>query len=255
MIRKIKKLIWDVITTYHPVMRSVPFDLRKHAWRRVAVSEKGRFIYIRIPKAANSTISKTLYSHVYLSDDEKLKLDDIGKDAKNKFDNLLQPKCFTENSIYNNYFIFSFFRNPYSRILSTYLDKFQSDFNHRKYQWVAKDIGVTLTKDITFSDFIDYIAKGNINKDAHWAPQISLCPFPLDKLNFIGKVETIDSDLPFVMERLFGRGSFKGIEVREHNRQHAIQKLNSFYTEELIRRVYDLYKKDFECLGYAKSFR
>ena len=106
---------------------------------------------------------------------------------------------------------------------------------------------------MTFSDFVSFLEGGNINKNAHWAPQVDLCPFPLENLNFVGKIENLESDLTVVMEKLFGPENFKGIVQRQHNRQHAVKKMNLFYTDDLSHRVYVLYQKDFKRLGYSRK--
>lgn len=61
----LKMRIRHPIRWYHPALNKIPGELRVSVWKRIAVSMERRFIYVRIPKAANSTISLTLAKPLY----------------------------------------------------------------------------------------------------------------------------------------------------------------------------------------------
>ncbi len=234
---------------YHPILRTVPYDLRSEAWLRIASSNKYRFVYVRIPKAANSTIARTLAKHAY-PNEQRLALDYTGRIAKKLFGNLGDLRYYSQQNVLKKFFVFSFFRNPFTRVLSAYLDKLQSEKNNKEYQWIANEMGFPDTKSMNFSDFITYLENGNLYKNAHWAPQVNLCPFSFDKLHFIGKVENIEEDLSLVINKIFGEKSYNGFIMINHNKQSANSRINDYYSEKLIKRVYKLYNKDISHLKY-----
>lgn len=251
-----KKIIYagpNCIKLYHPLMKEIPIEIRVQAWSRIAVSKEFRFIYIRIPKAANSTITRTLAAHIFKSDREKILSERTGNLAKSMFDSLISTKCITNDAILKKYFIFSFFRNPYTRILSAYLDKLQSDFNYKKYQWVADDMGFKSTKEISFSEFISFLENGNLYKNPHWTPQNKLLPLSIENLHFVGKVESLESDIALIMNRFFKENKFGKIYERMHNKQYAAKKISLYYAKNIDQRVYSLFKEDFIKLKYVKE--
>lgn len=245
--------VYHPLKVRHPILSTIPLELRTQVWSRVACSRQYRFVYIRIPKAANSTITKTLAANSFLYENHRIVSDPTGSLAKNRFTGITGTRCMTRKSLLKKYFVFSFFRNPYSRVLSAYLDKLGSDSNYAKYQWVADLMGFPSTREISFSAFISFLENGNLNADAHWAPQTNLSFIPVDELNFVGKVENLEADLTMLMEKIIGNRAAGEIVMRKKNRQNAAGKIASYYTAGLADRVYRLYEKDFRMIGYARD--
>ena len=92
---------------------------------RGAYSPLEPFFYNRVPKAANTSITQTLFTHSAYS--PRLARRD---NPKYKFQ---RPIFLSPNQVYKleyEAFKFTFVRNPYSRVLSAYLDK----VGRRKHQ-------------------------------------------------------------------------------------------------------------------------
>lgn len=249
--QSIKIIIGDSLAKNYPIMKDTPRELRTQAFGRMAVSNQHGFIYIRIPKAANSTITKTLAAHFMDIDEDEIRNDKTGDITKKKFQSFFRTKCLTSTEALKRFFIFSFFRNPYARLLSAYLDKIRAGNDKELFHWVAETMGFTRTEDMDFLDFIRFLEQGNLNKNAHWAPQIKLCPLPVNKLHFTGKVENLEHDLPQLIDTLGGKGTFTKIFSHSENRQSADNNISDFYNDNLAKRVYKLYKKDFDALDYS----
>lgn len=235
-----------------PVLRDVPPSLRLKAWLRLAINTEYEFAYIRIPKAANSTVVRTLALQAYPEQQAKIEADPRGREAKNLFHTLSPRQCLTQRCLKRRYYTFSFFRNPYTRVLSAYLDKLRSECSRQKKGWKRKIGNWALDADTSFEDFVTSLERGNLYANIHWAPQTAICPLPVQELDFVGRIENLEADLAVVTARLFGKPEDSVSGQSEHNRQNADGRLATFYTFELQERVYQLFQDDFEQIGYDR---
>jgi len=237
---------FEPLLNRHDILGSVPLGLRLDVWWRIALQRRHRFVYFRIPKAANSTVSKTLAIHAW---PERAalnhRLDAIW--AKRQFSRMGPFQ--TAEDLLENWFCFSFFRNPYSRTLSAFMQKLPK----RKYRRAARGAGVKAIDRKNFERFVGWLEQGNLHADIHWAPQTLICPVPIERLHFAGRVETLDQDLALLMNRLFPDAGYRQPETRTRDRQHAVEKLQAFYDEPLRKRVEVLFAEDFEQLGYSTA--
>ncbi|WP_083914675.1 sulfotransferase family protein [Alkalispirochaeta alkalica] len=228
-----------------PLSRGIVKPVNKR-WviHRAAVSKENSYCYFRIPKCANSTITKSLAHYDQTVD---IGENDTERDIKKKFDNL---SVITRRNR-KNFFFFTFVRNPYERILSSYLDKIVwRPSGCTKYR---KKISRRLPSHDSlpsFGHFIEYLEKGGLWDDPHWLPQYAMIPFDVSSLDFIGKVESLDRDLEYVIGKIFGSEAYSGPVTRASGRQNSGSLLKEYYDPELERRVHELYCKDFEIFGY-----
>ena len=231
---KVKSTLIDTLTRCHPMLWQSERRLSPHSiYTRSCISPQGGYCYFRIPKCANSTIVKTLAFH---DPSIGLRPDDIGGEAaKASFAHLLNAGVWFPEQLLRRYFCFTFVRDPYVRALSAYLDK-------------GFKVEVPLN---CFADFLGYLENGGLYSNAHWAPQVSLIPVPVRRLDFIGKVETIDADLDTVGRRIFGDANWRGQVAKQTERQGSANRLAEYYDESLRQRVFALYRADFETLGYS----
>ncbi|KAL3875989.1 hypothetical protein ACJMK2_033881 [Sinanodonta woodiana] len=106
-------------------------------------------------------------------------------------------------------------RNPYTRLWSAYIDKFiLPDFWSTKGKEIIRRIRHNATtealrcgKDVTFSEFVQYIilTNGSLvswNQDKHWLPASDLCDPCRFKPHLIGKQETFLPDLIITLQHL-----------------------------------------------------
>ncbi|MCC5886654.1 MAG: sulfotransferase family 2 domain-containing protein [Gammaproteobacteria bacterium] len=230
----------------HAVLGTVPTGLRLEVWWRMAISHRHHYVYVRIPKAANSTVSKTLALYTWPERAQWFAARDAIW-AKRRFGRFGWNT--TPESLLGEHFTFSFFRNPYTRLLSAYLQKMPK----RKYRSLARAARVTQVDETGFRAFVTWLEADGLNANIHWAPQTSICPLPVTSLDFIGHVENLDADLATLMGKLFPDQHYDQPATRQRDRQHAVNKLYTFYDEELAERVFTLYRRDFEELGYQES--
>lgn len=233
-----------------PLFRGAPPALRLRVWMRLAINPEFGFAYVRIPKAANSTVARTLALYAYPEARAAIEADPRGSEAKKLFQSLSPQQCLTRHCLRQRFFTFSFFRHPYSRVLSAYLDKVRSDYSRQKKGWERKNAAWSLEPTASFDEFVNSLERGNLYANVHWAPQTTICPLPVRQLDFVGRVENLEADLAEVAARLFGVEENEPSGQREHNRQNAAEKIEAYYSPELMERVYRLYQDDFEQIGY-----
>lgn len=104
--------------------------------RRIAVSRRWRFAYYRVPKAANSTVILTLAAHdPEQADTEAWTAHQAKRDAYVAPTDLGLIAAFAAA---RRYTAFTFVRDPYTRVLSAYLDKVANVTNPRSARRAAR---------------------------------------------------------------------------------------------------------------------
>lgn len=190
------------------------------------------FFCNRIPKAANSTIVTSLARM-------RFHRDIPSKQAKKIF---LTPALLSSDEVANfdQLFRFVFVRNPFTRTLSAYLDKVE--------RRAIRD-----NKETSFKQFLSELDQGRLHRNGHWAPQSDLLLIPLEQFDFIGKVETLQSDLSKVNSRLLDCKEDSAVKSVFSNATNANSKLPLYYDDESIELVCKLFRKDFELFDYAQD--
>ena len=212
---------------------------------RCAISRKYKFIYFRIPKAANSTIISSLhFAENRGSEETKINVDKL----KGLYTRPTEIPLNEFKKIIKNYWKFSVVRNPYHRLLSVYLDKINRS-NYLKKN-VTSFLQCDFSDFVSLENFIFYLECGGVKDNAHWAPQTEIIFIPIEELDFIGRVENLREDMRFITTKIFGT-EFNLHSFRPH-RTDAISKQNKLLTDNLKERIYKIYENDFKFLGYPK---
>ena len=141
-------------------------------------------VYVQIPKAANSSIIHTL-NKVEKRTDFNIKDHQTIQDHIRPFKVPYSESIFLK---YKSFIWFTFVRNPYSRTVSSYVNKvLDPKFVFESFS----NIGIK--KDFSFLDFCRAIEQlCPISCNDHIKPQSII--IPKEKMGFIGKVENIESD-------------------------------------------------------------
>lgn len=140
---------------------------------RTLIDFQRQFVYSRIPKAANSTVVATLYVEETDHDTSKsvryLKRGEIAP---------VELSREQVSTLTDSFFKFTFVRNPYSRVVSCYLDKFLRP--HSVGEKARRLMGMSSGSEVTFTRFLELIStdRGRL-LDAHWARQTELLAFPV----------------------------------------------------------------------------
>jgi hypothetical protein len=212
------------------------------------LSKNYNFLYFRIPKAANSSVILNLHAAIKgggINIKSKEEMNDLKKLYLNN-----QPKIhlFEYSKIINDYWKFSVVRNPYNRLLSAYLDKIIGCRPQK--MWVTSFLKCHFYEFISLEKFIYYLECGGIKDDIHWALQTEIIFIPIDKIDFIGRVENLKQDMQFITKKIFG----KNLDMQNFrlNKTDSVLKIDGLLTNDLKKRIYKIYEKDFKLLGYLK---
>ena len=177
------------------------------------ISDKLKFLYIKIPKTGGETIFMQLEEH--------LVTDYINRDRGNheKISEVFEKHPHTEN-----YFKFCFVRNPFDLAVSRYFYLTQTE------------------KDTQFKSFKEWCEK------KQFFPKLQLDFISVNdeiKTNFIGRFENIQQDFNTICDKV-------GIPHQElpHKNKSKHKHYTEYYDEETKQIVAENYAKDIEYFGY-----
>lgn len=216
-------------------------------------SMKNRFVYVETPKAACTTIKRVLQQAEVGGGMTYEKPGDVHLRERSP---LLTP-CedmagFSQAMRDQNYFRFCFVRNPFSRILSCYLDKMViTEFERRR---LAPKLGFDPdAAPPPFGDFLRAVREQTAEeRDIHWSTQVYLLRPDRIRYSFIGRFEMFREQFRSVCESL-GIARF-GDDLR--NTAHATnagKQLRTFFGRREIELVQTIYEQDFSSFGYGWS--
>ena len=217
----------------------------------INISDKYKYIYFETPKVGCSTIKRTLQK-MEVDSNSQMPTDVHEKNLSPLLSPLQLENNFT-HYINDEYFKFSFVRNPYTRILSCYLDKIVTNLDEK--QRMLPKLGLSPTDKISFKVFLLAIKEQSYSKmDPHWMPQSILLASNYIVLDYIGRQENFDNDLKKALAII------NKTEPEENNianeAPHAVganKKLQEYMTKEIIELIQEIYADDFSLYGYSKN--
>jgi hypothetical protein len=178
------------------------------------INKKYKVCFIHIPKTGGTTIELLLFNRNKDNpNSEHLQIDKYHK--------------------YYNYFIFSFVRNPYTRIISVY-NYYKNGGNQTKND---KNL---LNKKYNINNFLNFYNKNNMK---HLQTQFSFLQNS-KYINYTAKFENFEKEL----NKIFKIINFKHNKHIEQNRK--MKYINYIIRPELINKINKIYKEDFENYGY-----
>jgi len=221
------------------------------------ISLKHKYIFVETPKVACSSIKLTLQRLELEMND--LRFDNFKDVHIRNFSPLLQLSQIPKFEVYlknKDFFKFCFVRNPYSRLLSCYLDKISTTKSLKEKQIILQAMGKEDYEpeyQVSFKDFVGVIENQSLlEMDYHWRPQTYLTCQSTIKYDFVGRIENFENDFDLVGEKI--SPDFKKYYSKELRHQTDANKLlNEYYDQDLFRRVYDLYKVDFDNFSYNQN--
>jgi len=198
----------------------------KHKLAGVIWCPERKFLFMK----ASRTAGTSMYRNVM-----KLTIKNIydGKHdiVKNWLDTI------TNEELINDYFIFTFTRNPFDRVVSL--------FYHRGFR-VKKE-----NNKIIFNEFVKNRLENQIEIDEHFYPFSKFIETDdkLQYVDFIGRFENLNNNWKTVAEKINVSIKLPKYRIRTPK---ADQLFHTYYTEESLKIVSKLYNRDFELLGYEQ---
>ena len=184
--------------------------------------DKTQSIFIHIPKSAGTSISHSLY----------------GKDP---WHHTALAYQLANPDKFNKYFTFGFIRNPFDRLLSTYLYSFIQVKNNP-----STSVRFVTLYD-TFSSFIfNWVNKDNINNHYFFYPQTKYITDKRGKIivDYIGRFESIEEDFIFICKKLGVENTLRTMNNTDHGHYR------NYYDRNTRKIVENVYSDDFEYFMY-----
>lgn len=146
---------------------------------------------------------------------------------------VIQDKRLNIYQAYNNYFKFTFVRNPWARVFSWYKNVMRDEVHLKRFR---------LDENCTFKDFLNsHIGQFEIKPQLYWI---------LDKkkrmpMDFIGRFENLKQDFEFVADQ---------IGLQEYSLPRLIQGSGEKYTQHYDARmrdnVFEFYREEIKMFKY-----
>lgn len=265
----------------------MPLKLSEQVWqsgkglpcRQYLVNHNKKFIYCPIPKVANSSLRLWVLQIHY---------DDINCEYSKE--NIKYANSYLTLSKYGDrerselihdekYFKFVFVRNPWSKLVSAYLnivvdnDKFSRKQIEPMYIFLSKDCSLIESQRLTFKEFITYVYSTPDDKiNYHFKSQYLF--FEDYSFDFVGKYEFLESHIELIMNKLSIKVPLPKINFNNYcdydrqinccadsdvstlnnflNQNEKFPYWKSFYNSELINMVQARYKQDIAKFGYEQ---
>lgn len=227
-----------------------------------------RFLFAFIPKVACTNwkcVLRYLHGQPDYMDAQLAHADENNglpylRDAEDIWEVLRDPDCRK----------FTCVRNPYSRVLSAYLNKiepftfgnddiilnqyFHTIFNSidefRKSYFPEK-------QKVDFESFVAWMEMSNIYNsyvtNLHWLPQTLIIGAGQVEYDIVAKFENIVDDAKLLLEAMECDISLPSQLEVMFPPTYATEKMATYYTPAIIERVIRIYRADFECFGYDPS--
>ncbi|XP_077865075.1 carbohydrate sulfotransferase 11-like [Saccoglossus kowalevskii] len=217
--------------TYKIIYCAVP-KVANSNWRRVFLVLRGSFNNV-------SEITKSVYKYKYKT---------------------LKDYTVRERQIrLQTYTKFMFSRHPFTRILSAYKDKFEEDPERNyveKYTSLVNKANKSenLNRKFSFQNFVTFLLLYIHRFDNHWNIITSYCSPCNIHYDFIGKYETLNEDVDFILKKInvFSVVQFPSYVPHSTN-SSSIDILRRYYselTQQQLQGLYNKYKTDFNMFDY-----
>ena len=201
------------------------------------ISHINKFVFIHIPKCAGTSIDSCLFKFCDLYDETY-----SYRDIWERYDKLEQQKhesirYYFKKQNLNDYFKFTFVRNPWDKILSMYL------FRQKEYNVYP----------MSFERFVKIrVNRWNTLSKKHWKSNHNsiqynwLCNRNGEmSMDFIGRFENLQEDFSIVCDKI-------GIPKQQlpHKNTTNHKHYTEYYDDETRQIVAKKYAKDIEYFGY-----
>ena len=261
------------------------------------------FLYLHIPKCAGNSIKEN-FDGEWTNTDFPKSQEDISEDIKQNiqttYASLYSTKVFhfsleqlfeiglLNEELMDKVFTFTFVRNPYNKVVSSYFHQLKSLYEsiknykikgisgipffaeldkNTKYELVTKNYfileeGIETIDDLKSRYSFDFYVRNVIapivqNKQYYFLYQNQLVPqylYAFDKkrnkiVDFIGKVENIKEDFNEVADILELESSVMD-KIHINKTQRDSQDYRDYYTEETKQIIEKVYQTDMQAFGY-----
>lgn len=161
---------------------------------------------------------------------------------------------------------FAMVRNPYSRVLSAYLNKVENRLPPKPeaagedhFDKVVRDIDAFRRDrlggdfpEINFEVFLHWLRDSGswFTNDEHWAPQVALLRYPEVTYTFIGRFENLDTDAGQMLQEMGCDKGFPSQKDVKFAPTNAKSKVELYFNETCYALVNEIFHQDFLAFSY-----
>ncbi len=230
--------------TYKEILRRLRPPGKKP---RVWLLEKEKIGYIRIRKVASSSISHCLTQHIVNHSNHQDTVVDkaLIRETESRCSSHISPTVIRRD-LKGKYFLFSFVRNPLSRVYSCYMNKVTNPDVASKKDVLSNS---AFYFGMSFTEFVDVIVRLPDNIiDRHLRSQSWLLSDEQGLLpDYIGKLEKFDADWGTISNKY-------GLPKPIHwNKTGKPGKITDVCPRADLERLKDRYAEDIELFGYQHA--
>jgi|GEM_PF-841717 len=203
-------------------------------------------IYMPVPKAGTKSIKKAFAEYLFSTkSDQRFNTDQVNTKGL-PFDKVSKTEA---EKLRDKYFIFSFIRNPFKRVLSCYFDKIRKETSYMGFLRYKNQF----YRQMSFEEFIIKISDiPDSDADQHFRSQYIFLTGSKRKLipHFTGKLEQIEEDFAKIVNRL----KCKDLKLKHINKSEVKKSFQEeYFTPKIIDMIIDRYQTDFEMFGYKPN--
>ncbi|KAJ8903886.1 hypothetical protein NDN08_000419 [Rhodosorus marinus] len=229
---------------------------------RIIVSEKHKFIFCPVPKVANSNWKYLIRKIEGAKDYMDLTLAHDQDTSGLRYLSDYSPEEVEYLLYKSGYHKFVFVRDPYTRLLSAYMDKLVNKYESKEeyriwlgklYDWKhVRESDFINDARPSFQAFVDELLKQDPDRmNEHWMPQAYVCGFGEVPYDFVGRFENIERDASRVLQKIGAQDEdFPSQEQIGFAATGSSQLVDEFYTLDIMLKARILYDVDFTILGY-----
>ncbi|WP_370978245.1 sulfotransferase family protein [Agaribacterium sp. ZY112] len=220
----------------------------------INISKRYGYLFISTPKSGCSSVISTL---------QKLELQrpyKIWRHPIEIHDKSVSPLCGAHELVDFDRFLvaqpftFTFVRNPYTRVLSAYLEKICGGYSSIQRKQILLQLGHNCSDDlfdVSFVDFLRAVSNQPVSTmDVHWMPQYYVASHDRMRFDFVGRLESMDRDFRFVLSKICNDFE-QYITCEQRHGKNANDKISRYYTDEAVSLVKEIYAVDFKHFGYS----
>ena len=158
-----------------------------------------------------------------------------------------------------------FVRDPFTRFVSVYRNKFIEHPNKFYKQFAALIIKLYRRKDISnkeilkFSEFLQFVTgyDDSRRRNTHWSSYVRRNKVCLLEHDFIGKLETMEDDLNYLSKQILGLEGKSIIEGPRHNtttgQTNLLHSMYSQVPKKTLQKLVKFYESDFKIFEYNST--
>lgn len=218
------------------------YNTGKYDQQEWLANKEKKVAYLNNAKVACSSIIASLAGINHMMDYQKLHRD-------------IEPKLLCQKEELDGYYKFTFVRNPFSRLVSCYKNKYHTDKevlgsdSRELYFGKSRYLMGYFQEDCGFQEFVKKVCDVPVEwQDRHFRSQYDLLYGNGQlKVDFWGKFENILESFEAIRSR------FKLPNLNHYNNSRNSH-WEDFYDAESAKLVFEKYRQDFKVFGYEEEY-